>query len=194
MNDSVETARPSVAWAAKYADFLETLLPGMRQLEVRVGENSMNTETGVQAAELNILALRGYAECMVAIANALDDIDSEPGKLTAATLRDFRKIASLVDTSLVTSEETITEAQPALPPNLNPDLIKILGRPNFMCGQIARILRSSGENILTKAEDEQAATIWFLLRHYMSDPTNWEQHAEAELESLWRADAAEKEA
>jgi hypothetical protein len=74
----------------------------------------------------------------------------------------------------------------ALPP-LNNDLIAILGRPNFLCAQLADTLRSGGQDIAKRAENEQAAVIHFLLGHYLADPAQWAEKANAAI------DAARKE-
>ncbi|QBH20637.1 hypothetical protein EYC51_14695 [Alcaligenes faecalis] len=74
----------------------------------------------------------------------------------------------------------------ALPP-LNDDLIAILGRPNFLCAQLADTLRSGGQEITKRAENEQAAVIHFLLGHYLADPAQWAEKANAAI------DAARKE-
>lgn len=74
----------------------------------------------------------------------------------------------------------------ALPP-LNNELIEILGRPNFQCIQVANALRSGGQEIANRAENEQAAVIHFLLGHYLADPNQWAENASAAI------DAARKE-
>lgn len=79
-----------------------------------------------------------------------------------------------------------TDRVNALPP-LNDDLIAILGRPNFMCAQLADTLRSGGHDIAERAENEQAAVIHFLLGHYLADPNQWAENASAAI------DAARKE-
>lgn len=42
----------------------------------------------------------------------------------------------------------------------------ILGRPNFAVAPIAHVLRKAGQEIKTKAEDEQAAGIYWMLCLY----------------------------
>lgn len=64
---------------------------------------------------------------------------------------------------------------------LNTETRWILGRPNFACFQIAVMLRQKGVLIPTKAEEEQAHVIHWLLTHYEADPENWRQNAEEEL-------------
>ncbi|MGE8690950.1 MAG: hypothetical protein ACN6PJ_27655 [Achromobacter sp.] len=75
------------------------------------------------------------------------------------------------------------DAQDALPP-LNADLIEILGRPNFRCGGIAARLRADGQDIKRKSEHEQAATIHFLLGHYLKHGTNWRETAGSALDAI----------
>lgn len=71
-----------------------------------------------------------------------------------------------------------------LPEKLNDDLLDILGRPNFACISIARILKASGWDIPPKAEAEQASVIFFTLKHWIADPANWRANAGAELQAL----------
>lgn len=67
---------------------------------------------------------------------------------------------------------------------LNEDLIAILGRPNFTCIRLAQALRLCGADIKTKAEDEQAAVIHFLLMRYVRHGSEWAKHADADLRAL----------
>ncbi|MBY6346569.1 hypothetical protein E5C31_11415 [Providencia rettgeri] len=81
-----------------------------------------------------------------------------------------------------------TDRVNALPP-LNDDLIAILGRPNFMCAQLADTLRSGGHAIAERAENEQAAVIHFLLGHYLVDPVQWAEKASAVLKAARKEQA-----
>ena len=81
-----------------------------------------------------------------------------------------------------------TDRMNALPP-LNDDLIAILGRPNFMCAQLADTLRSGGHDIAERAENEQAAVIHFLLGHYLADPAQWAEKASAALKAARKEQA-----
>lgn len=67
-----------------------------------------------------------------------------------------------------------------------PWLLDILGRPNFACGQIAEQLRRAGEPIPRKAEPEQAAVIWWLLRFANRYGEGWREPAADELRRLIR--------
>jgi hypothetical protein len=71
---------------------------------------------------------------------------------------------------------------------LNDDLSEILGRMCFTCIRIAELFRISGQNIPRKAEAEQAAVIYFLLRAYQRHGKDWSTHADAEMRAM--ADAA----
>jgi hypothetical protein len=57
--------------------------------------------------------------------------------------------------------------------DFNDDVRWILGRPNFACAGIANALRKSGMNIEHKAEDEQAAAIFWMLEMYKMHGKNW---------------------
>ncbi|MNX49445.1 hypothetical protein D3C86_800480 [compost metagenome] len=75
------------------------------------------------------------------------------------------------------------DAREVLPP-LNADLIEILGRPNFMCADLAPLLRAGGHTIKSKAEHEQAAVIHFLLGHYLEHGSDWHEHVGAAFEAI----------
>jgi len=67
---------------------------------------------------------------------------------------------------------------------LNPDTAEILGRPNFTCGPIARLLRTAGKEIEEKAESEQAAVIHWLLTIYDEHGSDWRKHAAVALKEM----------
>jgi len=75
------------------------------------------------------------------------------------------------------------DARDALPA-LNADLIEILGRPNFMCGELATLLRAGGHNIKRKSEHEQAAVIHFLLGHYLRHGSDWRETVGTALQTI----------
>ena len=49
----------------------------------------------------------------------------------------------------------------------------ILGRPNFACRDTAQALRLMGHDIKTKAEDEQAASIHWMMCLYEEHGDKW---------------------
>lgn len=67
--------------------------------------------------------------------------------------------------------------------DLTSDLIAILGRPCFHCGGIAEELRTQMD-IPHKAENEQAAVAYYLLKHYLADKEKWAEKAAAELSQM----------
>lgn len=64
-----------------------------------------------------------------------------------------------------------------LPTELTEDLKDILGRPCFQCISLAQCLRIDGQTIPNRAEEEQAAVIFWLLGFYLDDPANWRANA-----------------
>ena len=64
---------------------------------------------------------------------------------------------------------------------LNEHTRLILGQPNFQCAHIARILRMTGREIKEKAEEEQAAAIYWMLEMYWQHGENWATAAEKDL-------------
>lgn len=63
-------------------------------------------------------------------------------------------------------------------PELNADLVDILGRPNFTCIRIAQLLRLGGVEIAKKAEAEQATVIHYLLGFYLKHGSEWAEKAD----------------
>lgn len=84
------------------------------------------------------------------------------------------------DPALPGSERQVAKALP----DLNADLIEILGRPNFMCGDLAKLLRAGGYDIKCKAEHEQAAVIHFLLGHYLRHGSDWRETVGTALQTI----------
>lgn len=66
-------------------------------------------------------------------------------------------------------------------PEMNDDLLFILGKPCFQCASIAQILRLTGEDIQPRAESEQAAVIHWMLSYYLKHGENWKAVANTDL-------------
>lgn len=75
----------------------------------------------------------------------------------------------------VTELQDLLNCAPELP--LTADLRFILSRPSFGCQTTAQVLRRLGRVIAERAEDEQAATIHWMLNHYLRDPQNWRKNS-----------------
>ncbi len=69
-------------------------------------------------------------------------------------------------------------------PDLNDEVRDILGRPNFTCINIAKRLREKGHEIKCKAEDEQAAVIYWMLSMYVKHGKQWKEEGEAYLKAV----------
>lgn len=67
---------------------------------------------------------------------------------------------------------------------LNDDLRAILGRPCFACIDIVKVLRLDGVEIPTKAEDEQAVTLHWLLCLYLEHGSAWREKGEEWLKAI----------
>ncbi len=81
-------------------------------------------------------------------------------------------------------------SEPYKLPELNDELIEILGRPNFTCTKLAECLRKCGQEIKRKSEYEQAAVLHVLLNLYIKHGNDWRKHAE---EAFTPAPAQESE-
>jgi hypothetical protein len=81
-----------------------------------------------------------------------------------------------------------------LPDTLDDELINILGRPNFICGQIASAMRQTGADIPRKAEVEQAHVIFKLLQIYAEHgPVEWMLAASQWIDGMIAQIAAKEE-
>ncbi len=68
---------------------------------------------------------------------------------------------------------------------MDKELEWILGRPNFACSGIFQTLRKGGHEIAKHAEEEQAASIYWMLGHYFKHgPDKWRDEAEKELKAI----------
>jgi len=64
------------------------------------------------------------------------------------------------------------------PLTLTPDLLHVLGMPNFQTGPMAHAFRDAGRaEIRSKCEDEQAFILHWLVTLVLEHGTNWRRHA-----------------
>lgn len=75
---------------------------------------------------------------------------------------------------------------------LNDQTRWILGRPNFVCGGIARVLRAGGHEIPAKAEEEQAAVIHWMLCQWETHGSDWKAVADQALRVMAQSAAQGK--
>ena len=74
--------------------------------------------------------------------------------------------------------------EPVADPKLfefNEDIRWILGRPNFTCAHTANSLRALGQDIPNKAEEEQAAAIYWMLSMYEKHGNDWRKKGAEEM-------------
>jgi hypothetical protein len=86
------------------------------------------------------------------------------------------------------------EALPRLGNELefNEEVRWILGRPCFTVLPVVHYLRANGQNIPTKAEEEQAAAIFWMLGQYLEHGKGWNEKANAILKAHFEASKAEQ--
>lgn len=102
-----------------------------------------------------------------------------------------------VDTLLETFDQTepklqrriiatfVQRAANAGVPDLTDDEVRwILGRPNFVTGPFAHLLRAAGHQIPTKCEEEQAYTIHYWLTMYAKHGQSWRNAVDREMEPV----------
>lgn len=69
-------------------------------------------------------------------------------------------------------------------PTMTPELAAILGTMCFQCIHFAQALRAAGHEIKSRAEDEQAATLHWMLGHYFRHGEDWRKHAAEDMERM----------
>lgn len=106
------------------------------------------------------------------VANRLEQYIAHDGRRNSATHLMYEAMKAL---------RSPTAGDALALPELNADLIDILGRPNFMCSHIAQVLRLGGVEIATKAEAEQATVIHWLLGFYFKHGSQWAEKASEDL-------------
>ncbi len=83
----------------------------------------------------------------------------------------------------VNNQNSSAKTEPSIDLPLTDDLRYILGRQSYSCASQATVLRLLGYEIAESAADEQAATLHWMLVHYMKDPANWRSNVKEEYES-----------
>lgn len=99
--------------------------------------------------------------------------EGEREDMLSVTCEDLNRILAR---HLIAPSPQVSQQAPSLT-ELNEDLLDILGRPNFTCIRIAQRLREMGYVIKTRAENEQATVIHFLLQHYLEHGAAWREKA-----------------
>lgn len=69
-------------------------------------------------------------------------------------------------------------------PAMTPDLASILGMICYQCIPFAKALRAAGHQIDKRAEDEQAAVLYWMLGHWFRHGESWREHAYADMERM----------
>ncbi|MEE4148412.1 hypothetical protein [Pseudomonas viridiflava] len=82
----------------------------------------------------------------------------------------------------VNNQNSSFKTEPSIDLPLTEDLRYILGRQSYTCASQATVLRMLGYQISESAADEQAATLHWMLVHYMKDPANWRSNVKEEYE------------
>lgn len=105
------------------------------------------------------------------------------GRGTSAIAR-LRKSLGFVDgDSIISVIEKAADAFDRLTA-LDDDLRWILSRPSFWCIHPAAVLRADGKQIKTRAEDEQASVIHWLLNLYITHGSGFEQAMKSEAKRI----------
>lgn len=70
------------------------------------------------------------------------------------------------------------------PADITPDLHRVLGMMCFQLARYAHLFRSVGADIKTRAEDEQAYCLHWLIKHVLAHGAEWATHADAAREKI----------
>ena len=100
---------------------------------------------------------------------------------------ELSEVQQIVDDAESRIAELETQAAAKVAPEfpaMTPALEKILGTMCFECIHFAQALRLAGQQIATKAEAEQAATIHWLLSHYFRSGNDWRTAATVDMERM----------
>ena len=77
-------------------------------------------------------------------------------------------------------------------PAMTPELASILGLMCFQCAVFAQALRAGGRQIKTRAEDEQAAVLHWMLSHYFRHGEEWRTAAANDMQRMQAEAQAKK--
>ncbi|CAG9225667.1 hypothetical protein [Burkholderia vietnamiensis] len=116
-----------------------------------------------------------------------DDSETWPG--TYINLQQLRDYTARIESALLEKlcgepRAEVTGAGRRYPDVMTADLRDVLGRPNFWCGPIAHEMRAAGADIKTKAEDEQAHVLHWLVKLVLDHGTEWQKVAARELRAI----------
>ncbi|MBO2947093.1 hypothetical protein J4754_04165 [Burkholderia pseudomallei] len=92
-----------------------------------------------------------------------------------------RLLAATADAQLHAAPSTSARVYPD---DLTDTLRHVLGFPNFRCAPYAHLMRDSGANIETRAEDEQAQVLHWLVKLVLDHGDRWADAAEEDLDTM----------
>ncbi|MCA7965750.1 hypothetical protein LGM54_22530 [Burkholderia cenocepacia] len=92
-----------------------------------------------------------------------------------------RLLAATADAQLHAPRSTSARVYPD---DLTDTLRHVLGFPNFRCAPYAHLMRDSGTNIGTRAEDEQAHVLHWLVKLVLDHGDRWADAAEEDLNTM----------
>lgn len=168
-------------------------MPTTRDKRLFFLAESMAAELNKSRGDIQPEDIVGFMQCYVPMTpeEAEEDFDEAihdhqkraVGRGTSAIAR-LRKSLGFVDgDSIISVIERAADAFDRLTA-LDDDLRWILSRPNFWCIFPANALRVDGKEIKTRAEDEQAAVIHWLLNLYITHGADFGDVMKSEINRL----------
>jgi len=146
--------------------------------------------SGRKTSEVRDCSDRNFQRGDTVLLQLIDETGNPTGRELSRTVTHIQRGYGLPDDLCVLSygwqyafnqEAHQAEMKKASLAVLNDDLREIFGRICHTCIAISQVLRLMGHDIKKRAEDEQAATIHWLLGHYLRDQINWRANASNDL-------------
>jgi hypothetical protein len=103
-------------------------------------------------------------------------------------------LAKAVADQLAVARAGTAERGLIYPAEMTPELRHVLGMMCFQLARYAHLFRSVGADIKTRAEDEQAYCLHWLIKHVLAHGAEWADHAEADVAAAREKIAATQEA
>ena len=187
---------PKLAFQPEFTDVMmlldakpapaQPVIPEQPPAELKIGTSkhvnpyyiAQCTTCGWLGSSEDCLGDEDDCDCPLCYANA-EEVDAETA---------FNVMLDALNKLRASTAQPVSETYKL--PELNDELVEILGRPNFTCTKLAECLRHCGQDIKRKSEYEQAAVLHVLLNLYIKHGNDWRKHAE---EAFTPAPAQESE-
>lgn len=166
-------------------------LDGEAVLAQRIAALAATTQPAAQADEIERLRALAVTNILLRVVPGSDGMGHE---VYAQSVKDVEDALTDMAQRLEDWElgiKQLAATQPAAQgidgrefPPLTPELASILGLMCFQCISFAQALRAAGHTIKTRAEDEQAAVLHWMLGHYFQHGDDWRTAAAEDMKRM----------